>query len=186
MLLFRSRTNRFARAALAFVWPRKGYTRGWTYIAIRILRLRSTDYALAAGFAAGVFTSMTPFLGIHFVIAAGLAWLVRGNIMMSLVGTFAGNPWTFPLFWVGTYSVGTWILGVDTADHDISQLDFTLLMEYPGTVLVSMTVGSLALGLPVAGLVLVAGYVFAARIRAWLQTVRTARTFRRKGKGRGR
>ena len=184
MLLFRSRTNRFTRAAVAFVWPRKGFIRGWIYIAIRILRLRSTDYALAAGFAAGVFTSMTPFLGIHFVIAAGLAWLIRGNIMMSLMGTFAGNPWTFPLFWFGTYSAGAWILGVDTTEHDISRLDFTLLMEYPGTVLVSMTVGSLALGLPVAAFVLLVGYVFAARIRIWLQTVRAARIRQRKGRER--
>ena len=183
MLLFRSRTNRFARAAAAFVWPKKGFIRGWIYIAIRILRLRSTDYALAAGLAAGVFTAMTPFLGIHFVIAAGLAWLIRGNIMMSLVGTFAGTPWTFPLFWVGTYSVGTWVLGADTADHDISQLDFALLMEYPGTVLVSMTLGSLIIGLPIAGLVLLVGYVFAARIRAWLHALRAVRARRRKGRG---
>ena len=183
MLLFRSRSNRLVRATIAFLWPKKGFIRGWTYIAIRILRLRSSDYSLAAGFAAGVFASMTPFLGFHFVIAAGCAWLIRGNVLVSLVGTFAGNPWTIPLFWVGTYTTGSWLLGVDGAEHDISRLDFALLLEYPGTVLVSMVLGSFALGLPAGALSLLVGYVFAGRIRSWLQSVRGRRARRRKGGG---
>ena len=179
MLLFRSRTNRFVRGAVGFLWPKKGFIRSWLYITLRILRLRSSDYSLAAGFAAGVFAAMMPFLGVHFLIAAGLAWIVRGNIMMSLVGTLTGNPWTLPLIWVGTYNIGSWLLGVDRVVEDVSRLDFGLLMEYPGMVLVSMTVGGLALGLPAYALTLLVGYVFAGRIRALLMSVSDGRAGRR-------
>ena len=151
------------------------------YIVLRILRLRSSDYSLAAGFAAGVFASTTPFIGVHLVIAAGLAWLVRGNIMMSLVGTLAGNPWTFPLIWAGTYTLGSWILGVDGSVHDLSQLDFALLLHYPGVVLVSMVVGCIAAGVPLGATVLLVGYVFAAKIRSWLKKVGSRRAQQRQG-----
>ena len=182
MPLFRSRTSRVVRATKGMVWPKKSFLRGWIYIGLRILRLRSSDYSLAAGFAAGVFASMTPFIGTHFVIAAGLAWLIRGNMAMSLIGTLAGNPWTFPLIWVGTYTIGTSILGVERVVEDVSQLDFGLLMEYPGKVLISMTVGSFVLGLPLGGVVLLIGYSSAGSIRSWLNLVGSKhRKRRRKG-----
>ena len=51
---------------------------------------------IAIGFAAGVFVSFTPLFGLHIVLGAALAWLVRGNIVASLIGTLAGNPVTTP------------------------------------------------------------------------------------------
>ena len=180
MLLFRSRSSRFIRAAAAFLWPRKGFARGWTFIAIRVLRLRSSDYSLAAGLAAGVFAATTPLIGAHFFLAAGLAWLIRGNIITALVGTLAGNPWTYPLIWSGTYAAGSRILGEERVVEDLERLDFALLMEYPGTVLVSMSVGSLAVGLPASALVLAAGYAFADPIRGHLMALRGGGGRRRK------
>jgi uncharacterized protein (DUF2062 family) len=72
---------------IAFIWPKKGFIRGWIYLALRVLRLRSSDYSLAAGLACGAFASFTPFLGVHIIIAAGLAWLIGGNMVMALIGT---------------------------------------------------------------------------------------------------
>ena len=58
----------------------------------------------------------TPFVGFHFVLAAITAWIVRGNILASAIGTAAGNPWTFPFIWVSVLYTGRKILGLEYAD----------------------------------------------------------------------
>ena len=47
----------------------------------------------------------------HFLSAAALAWVLRGNILAALLGTFFGNPFTFPLIVVGAMETGSLILG---------------------------------------------------------------------------
>ncbi|MFR8207121.1 MAG: DUF2062 domain-containing protein [Alphaproteobacteria bacterium] len=36
-------------------------------------------------------------MGFHLLLAALTAWIIRGNILASALGTAAGNPWTFRL-----------------------------------------------------------------------------------------
>src|SRR5690606_12123881 len=94
------------------------------YVAKRVLRLSASPHAIAAGFAAGVFASITPFVGLHFFLAGVIAWVTGGNLVASALGTAFGNPITFPLIWAGTYRLGRWILGLrDRAEPpiDISQ-----------------------------------------------------------------
>ena len=52
------------------LWPRRGWTRMALYIQHRLGRLPGTPYRIAAGFACGAAISFTPFLGLHFVLAA--------------------------------------------------------------------------------------------------------------------
>ncbi len=77
----------------------------------RIARIDGTPYAIAAGFASGASISFTPFVGFHFIIAGIIAWIIRGNILTSAIGTAVGNPWTFPFIWAVTYNLGVYILG---------------------------------------------------------------------------
>ena len=77
----------------------------------RIWRLRGTPQAIAMGCACGVFSSFTPFVGFHFIVAGVLAAVCRGSIIASALGTFFGNPITFPLIWIPTYKVGNYIIG---------------------------------------------------------------------------
>ncbi|MGO7771021.1 DUF2062 domain-containing protein, partial [Rhizobium ruizarguesonis] len=51
------------------LWPRKGFLRPIRYLTIRVLRLSASPHAVAAGVAAVVFVSWTPFIGVHFVMA---------------------------------------------------------------------------------------------------------------------
>ena len=82
-------------------------------------RLSDTPHAVALGFAIGVFTAVTPFLGTHMVMAALLAWVIGGSVVAALLGTFVGNPLTYPLFWYSTYEVGNLMLRgeVSEAQH---------------------------------------------------------------------
>lgn len=66
---------------------------------------------MALGCAVGVLVSFTPYHGFHFLLAALLAWIVGGSILASALGTFAGNPITFPVIWVAAYNVGNAMLG---------------------------------------------------------------------------
>jgi len=73
---------------------------------------------IALGFASGVFASFTPFIGFHFFIGFMLAWVLGGNIIASALGTFIGNPITFPFIWWITLITGNRILGHDPVDFD--------------------------------------------------------------------
>lgn len=93
-----------------FLWPRAGWRRTGRYLLHRLARLPGTPYSLAAGFAAGAAVSFTPLVGLHFVMGALVAWLIRANLVASAIGTAVGNPWTFPLIWVWLYSIGDWMM----------------------------------------------------------------------------
>lgn len=116
--MFRRRYKRhwLQKAREAF-WPKAGWGRTVAYWGHRILRMEGTPHSVAAGLASGVAMSMTPFLGLHFLLSALLAWVIRGNVVAGLVGTFIGNPWTFPFIWLFTYRIGCFLLGIEPGAH---------------------------------------------------------------------
>lgn len=88
---------------------------GWRlrYFWRRILRVRATPHAVALGFAIGVFTACTPFLGVQTILACGLAFLLRVSMPAALLGTFVGNPLSWPAIWSASYVGGALLLGQD-------------------------------------------------------------------------
>jgi uncharacterized protein (DUF2062 family) len=104
------------------VFPRRGWRRGIEYLGHRVRRLPDTPHRIALGFSCGVFASFTPFFGVHFFLAAGLAWVVRGNVIASLIGTFAGNPLTFPLIAPIALGLGRKILGYGVTGRDPTRI----------------------------------------------------------------
>lgn len=91
-------------------WPRSGWRRTLRYGTHRIGRMRGSPHGIAAGLACGTAVAMTPLMGLHFLLAALLAILVRGSIVASVVGTFILNPWTAPLIWIGSHEIGELLL----------------------------------------------------------------------------
>lgn len=79
---------------------------------LRLSRLRVCPHRLSLGFAAGAFASFTPLIGFHFILAMGLAFVLRANVLASAVGTVVGNPVTFPLIWLATHQLGSRMLGI--------------------------------------------------------------------------
>ncbi len=113
----------------SFVWPKAGWRRASRYIAHRVRRLPGTPYRIAAGLACGAAVSFTPFIGLHFVLAALLTLLLRGNVVASAIGTAAGNPWTFAIIWPSTYSFGNWLLGGGPVSAQPPNPDFISLFS---------------------------------------------------------
>lgn len=112
-----------------FLWPRLGWRRSTSYITHRIKRMPGSPYSIAAGFACGAAVSCTPFFGLHFLLAAMIAWMMRGSIFASIIGTALGNPWTFPLLLVFNYKFGSIILGLPTSEITLASLTLQELWE---------------------------------------------------------
>lgn len=159
--MFRRRTPlNWVHRVREVIWPRAGFRRVTLYMWHRLARMPGSQSAVAAGFACGVAASITPLVGLHFIAAALLAVAVRGNVLASALGTFAGNPWTFPLIWLSTYYLGHLMLGEGRAPgaqalefgavfhalwYGVRHLDMVHLAENVWPVWWPMFVGSLPL-----------------------------------------
>ena len=166
------------RLKLVFA-PSGGWRRQGSYISHRLKRLPGTPTRIAAGFACGAAISFTPFVGFHFLISAGLALLMRANILASAFGTVVGNPWTFPLIWFWTYKAGVWMLGTEGAADLPEQFSFQFILDRPLKVLWPMFVGSLPT-------VIVAWILFFFPIRSVVKKYRSKRRQRLRWKVRRR
>ena len=94
--MFKRREKRsVGRLVLEFFYPRSGWPRALQYIRHRISRLHGSPECISRGVAAGVFVTFSPLYGLHFLLSALIAWLMKGNIVAALLATFFGNPLTY-------------------------------------------------------------------------------------------
>ena len=111
-------------------WPSMGWLRAGKYVKHRVLRLSDSEQKIAAGLAIGTSISFTPIVGTHFIQAGIIAYISRTNILAACIGTFAGNPWTFPFMWWSAIFTGTYIfslLGWNDYIIPLDQLDLKML-----------------------------------------------------------
>jgi uncharacterized protein (DUF2062 family) len=154
MLFRRREAESFLEKLRVHLWPRRSWSRSTRYVVYRVRRLSATPHAVALGFAAGAFSATTPFLGTHMVLAALIAWIIGGSIVAAVLGTFIGNPLTYPLFWYGTYEVGHLMLGggSDKERIDLSSGIFQTSLDQLWPILKPMSLGALPIGISLAAL----------------------------------
>ena len=152
MLFRRREAESLLERMRVHLWPRRSWTRSSRYVVYRLRRLSDTPHAVALGFAIGVFTATTPFLGTHMVMAALLAWVIGGSVVAALLGTFLGNPLTYPLLWYSTYEVGNLMLRGKMVQQriDLSGGIFQKSLDQLWPILKPMTLGSIPVGLALA------------------------------------
>ena len=111
-LVFKRRDRRPVWQILAeVVYPRGGWMRAFEYVKHRLRRLPDTHEKISRGIFAGVFVAFTPLFGLHFVTAALIAKILRGNIIAAILGTFFGNPLTYVPIAAISLETGHLILG---------------------------------------------------------------------------
>lgn len=115
--MFKRNPRSYLRIVAEFFYPRGGWYRAAQYVIHRLRRLPDPAHRISRGIAVGVFASFTPFYGLHFLTAAILAWLFRGNVLAALLATFVGNPITFPLIAELSVNLGHALLGQDVVMH---------------------------------------------------------------------
>jgi uncharacterized protein len=154
MLFRRREAESFLERMRVHVWPRRSWRRSSRYVVYRLRRLSATPHAIALGFAAGVFAAATPYIGTHMAMAALVAWAIGGSIVASLLGTFVGNPLTYPFLWFATYKVGNILLGAHgVRKHiDLSSGIFHYSLDRLWPILKPMTLGCIPVGLGLAAL----------------------------------
>jgi len=110
--LFKRRERRsIFRFFYEVIFSLKGISRAIEYVGIRLKRIPDTPHKISLGMSCGIFASFTPLFGLHFLIAGLLSYVLRANVLASLIGTFIGNPLTFPIITVFNLKLGEWILG---------------------------------------------------------------------------
>jgi uncharacterized protein (DUF2062 family) len=146
-MVFQRRQKRsFLQQVRGFFWPHIGWKRATLYTKHRLLRLPGTPYTIAGGFACGAAISFTPFVGLHFIISAIMAFIIRANIEAALIGTAVGNPWSFPFIWSLVYKTGTWMMGIEgeVTFPEVWTLEFVI--EHFLDVFLPMLVASVPIG----------------------------------------
>ena len=114
---------------------------------LKLIRVKDSQDKLAVGFACGSMVSFSPFIGFHFLLAVIFAYIFRGNIVASLIGTFVGNPFTFPFIWIFIYKVGN-IFFKNNQDFSL-ELTFQSLFDQGYDILIPMLIGSLIVSIPI-------------------------------------
>tara|TARA_Y200000002_G_scaffold202101_1_gene166747 strand:+ start:213 stop:851 length:639 start_codon:yes stop_codon:yes gene_type:complete len=117
--LFKRRERRSVfRFFYEVIFSLKGISRAIEYVGIRLKRIPDTPHKISLGMSCGIFASFTPLFGLHFLIAGLLSYVLRANVLASLIGTFVGNPITFPIITVFNLKIGEWILGSSEYSSD--------------------------------------------------------------------
>ncbi|MFU8881167.1 MAG: DUF2062 domain-containing protein [Rhodobacterales bacterium] len=118
-MVFKRRNKRpLWKIVTEFFWPKGGWGRAAQYVRHRLHRLPDSPEKIARGIFAGVFTTFTPFYGLHFVVAALLAFVMRGNVLAALLATFFGNPLTYVPIGVISMRTGYFLLGEPAHSDD--------------------------------------------------------------------
>ena len=116
---------------------------------------------IALGVSLGNFVGILPFLGLHTVIALGLAYILRLNMGVVFLGTTISNPLSFPFILFISAQIGSVILTGSLLDMTFSGDAIALVKQY----LYPTLIGSIVLGLAVGTVTYPITLRFARRFR---------------------
>jgi uncharacterized protein len=132
---------------------RRSLKRRWLRLLLDLMGREQTPERVAAAVALGVGVGLSPFIGFHFILAIVLAFLFRLNKLDTVLGSFAGNPWTLPPLYALGFRLGRWVLGYSPVAvpalrwHRILHADFWVAFRGPsvGPRLASFLIGATVL-----------------------------------------
>jgi len=90
---------------------RKSLRRRRLQLLLQLMGREQAPERVAAAVALGVGVGFSPFIGFHFIVAIVLAAIFRLSKLDTVLGSFAGNPWTLPAVYAVGYKLGNLILG---------------------------------------------------------------------------
>lgn len=129
-------------------------------IIIRFLKKGLSPSKIAFAVALGNFVGILPLVGLHTVVAIGLAHLLRLNIMIVFLGTQISNPISFPFILFISAQIGSLLL-----NGSMLNIQFTADLAVLKTYVMPTIIGGIVLGLAVSSL-------------SYMLTLRIARKFR--------
>jgi hypothetical protein len=140
--------------------------RSTRYAYLKLSRLRSHPSAIAKGFAAGAFTGVMPLFGVQTIIAIGLATLVKGTPIAAALTTWVSNPITFVPLYMVNFKVGQLLLGTHGLMLSLHWgMPLIELSKVGAVCLITLTIGCVAMGIPIAACSYFLGLYLARRWR---------------------
>lgn len=110
-----------------------------------ILALDSHPAHIAAGFAVGVFISITPFFGIHTPLAIAAAFIFRLNKLTTITGAWVNTPFTVVPVLAASYKLGHFLRGKKVKPLILKSLEWSdLKINAKSILLGSSVIGILA------------------------------------------
>lgn len=106
--------------------------------------------SVAAGIAIGLFLGSLPIFG-QIPLAMVMALAFRAHMPSAVMATLISNPVTMPFLFTANYYVGTWLLKQPCVVLSDIQWSLDGLIHLGGEVLVPLYLGSIVVGLFLAG-----------------------------------
>jgi uncharacterized protein (DUF2062 family) len=127
----------------------------------RFLKKGLSPSEIAFAVALGNFVGILPLVGLHTVVAIGLAHLLRLNIMIVFLGTQISNPLSFPFILFISAQIGSLMLS-----GALLKIQFTTDLAVLKTYVIPTIIGGIVLGLAVSA----ASYVLTLKIAKRFRT----------------
>jgi hypothetical protein len=90
--------------------------------ATAVLHLDEEPSRLAAGMAAGVFIGLTPFYGLHTLLALVVAWVFGLNKAATITGAWLNLPWFAPFVYAFCFRLGEAVISGDWSSFSLASI----------------------------------------------------------------
>ena len=137
----------------------------WRQRIRQILSLDSHPGHIAAGFAVGVFISITPFFGIHTPLAIAAAFIFRLNKLTCITGAWVNTPFTVVPVLIASYKFGELLLGQPHRELVLKELTWQFALELFRSHGAPLIIGSSVIGFVAALTAYFACYYLVVRFR---------------------
>jgi uncharacterized protein (DUF2062 family) len=137
----------------------------------RIKKLQGEPRYIATGMAIGVFIGITPTIPFHTAIAIVLAFIFKGSKPAAAIGVWIANPITIPIFYIGSFKVGTLLLD-KPIPFDVKFESIQELLSLGLDVTIAMVIGGAILGIVPGIISYIVTYKFFTAVRSKLQQKR--------------
>lgn len=110
----------------------------------RFISLKGEPRAIAMGMAVGIFVGVTPTIPFHtaLIILFGLIW--KHNLTSAYLGSWLiSNPVTIPLFYLGQYELGKYLLGMNPGGLTLADYSIRSVFSMGWHVLLPLLTGGL-------------------------------------------
>lgn len=158
-------TPRSSKGDRKFKHPNSKWRRRIKYFYWRLVRLQGHPEELARGLACGVFAGLFPFFGSQTLLALLLAFIVRGNKILAVVGPWISNPFTSIPIYAFNFHIGKWLLN-DSTLTELELRSWEDIKELGLEIIWPLFVGCIAVGTICAILSYFLGLWLIRRVRA--------------------
>jgi uncharacterized protein (DUF2062 family) len=117
----------------------------------KLRQINADPLKVCYGFSFGIFMATTPLIGIKWIVALPIVWLLKWNKTACLLGIIQVNYLTGPFYYALAYFLGKEVCGYSNALELPGKMSPAIVKDLffgNADVFVSLVVGGLIIGIP--------------------------------------